>query len=317
MKNNLEDIAFNEVENGNGKSYAEFRKELLPDYFAVKRDIIKGYACLILILILSMILSRSGLLNWFLLLPLSFLLGYCLAYLHLFIHEAAHYNIHPDRIKNDRISDLLIGVFFGIPVKKYRKIHWLHHQHLGTTKDSERSYNNALNLFFLVKSITGIQALLVILDRTKISMQNSQQRTSIPYLVYMILFHAALLLILFISGGWMVVCMWLIGLISFFPFLAALRQLLEHRDINASGKINFAQADHGKISRLFGDGFIDSSFGAAGFNKHLIHHWDPAISYTRLKDVEAFLSNCPSIAENIRQSKTGYVKIFFSLFKWH
>ncbi|HXB42821.1 MAG TPA: fatty acid desaturase [Puia sp.] len=316
MKNNLEDISFNEVANVDGKSYAEFREELHPDYIAVKRDIFKGYACLVLILILAILLSRSGLFKWFLMLPGALLAGYCLAYLHLFIHEAAHYNLHPDRTKNDWISDLMIGVFFGIPVKNYRKIHWLHHQHLGTTNDSEHSYYNALNLFFLLKSITGIQAILVIIERAKKSDGNKRPKTSILYLGYLVFFHSALLLILFISGGWMVVSMWLIALISVFPFLAALRQLLEHRDINASGKSNFTKTDHGKISRLFGDNFIDSSFGAAGFNKHLIHHWDPVISYTRLKEVEAFLSDCPSTSENIRQSKTGYVKIFVSLFKF-
>jgi len=32
--------------------------------------------------------------------------------------------------------------------------------------------------------------------------------------------------------------------------------------------------------RLFGDDFFSCTFGGAGFNRHLLHHWEPQISYT-------------------------------------
>ena len=108
---------------------------------------------------------------------------------------------------------------------------------------------------------------------------------------------------------------WLAGLIIVFPVFATIRQLMEHRDIHASGKINYQDTDHGKISRLFGEGLIDSSFGGAGFNKHLLHHWDPSVSYTRLREVENFLMNCPETSGIIQQSKTSYLKTFIALFK--
>lgn len=317
MNTDLEEIAFTEVTDMQGKTYASYRKELLPDYNLVKRDIIAGYVCLLMILSAAIILKHFNIFYFPFLLIGGFLIGYCLGYLHLFIHEAAHYNIHPDRNINDKISDFSLGVFFGITVKNYRKIHWLHHQHLGTVSDTEHTYYNKLNILFLLKSITGLQAFNVIIDRAKTSTNNKTSGKNIFYMLYVFLFHTILLCALYFFSGWIVVIMWVVGLVCFFPFFAALRQLLEHRDKNAPDKIDFLQNDHGKINRLFGNNFFDKSFGAAGFNKHLIHHWDPVISYTRLKDVEIFLLNSPATSEKIQQYKTGYLKTFFSLFKFH
>ena len=317
MKNNLEDISFTEVCDENGKSYNEFRTDLVPHFHRVRNDIILGWACLVLILAIAIIMQKENWFRWPYLLMGSLLLGYDLAYIQLFIHEAAHYNIHPDRLWNDRISDYLIGVFSGISMKGYRKIHWQHHQQLGSTKDSEHSYFNTLNIIFLIKSLVGFQALSIILDRkSKLNDEKTQSSKVAWFYIYVFFFHLTLLFILFFLGGWKVVSMWLIGLVSIFPLFGALRQLLEHRDINVPNKANFANINHGKVSRLFSNNFIDRSFGAAGFNRHLIHHWDPLISYTRLREVEAFLSNCPQTAKTIRESKTTYFKTFIRLFKF-
>jgi len=316
MTNSLDNIAYNEVVNTEGKSYAILRKELKPVYSRVYKDILRGYAFLLLILATDAIVIRLGYFETAIALPVSaVLIGYTLAYLHLFIHAAAHYDIHPDKYKNDQICDLFIGVFFGIPVKKYRKIHWLHHIHLGTKNDSEHSYFNELNIVFLLKSITGIHTLSVILSRAKTSEQQEGQKSLIYYSLYTLVFHATILSVLFIAGGILLVFTWLVALIILFPVFATVRQIMEHRDVQASGKVDYRHTDHGKVSRLFGDSLIDSSFGAAGFNKHLLHHWDPAISYTRLGEVESFLKNCPETAAIIRESKTSYLKTFIALFK--
>ncbi len=318
MINSLESIAYNEVISTEGKSYALLRKELAPVYSKVRNDMVKGYLFLLLVLFIDIILVRFGYFKTIIALPVSALvIGYILAYLHLFIHAAAHYELHTSKAKNDLISDLFLGIFFGIAIKKYRKIHWLHHTHLGTKNDSEHSYFNELNIFFLLKSITGIHTLSVILSRGKTSGQfDNQSLSSKYYSLYTIAFHLAWNLLLYFAGGWQLVFAWLAGLIIVFPVLATLRQLMEHRDVDAPGNVNFQETDHGKVSRLFGDNFIDSSFGAAGFNKHLLHHWDPSISYTRLGEVENFLKKCPETAGIIHDSKTSYLKTFIALFKF-
>jgi fatty acid desaturase len=249
--------------------------------------------------------------------PLSaFLIGYTLAYLHLFIHAAAHYNLHPDKQTNDQISDYMIGVFFGIQQSNYRKIHWTHHTNLGMINDTEHSYFNELNTLFLLKCLTGIHTFSIILSRKKSTDQPEKVKSSISFGVYITLFHGMLLSALFLLGGWMLLVIWLAGLLVVFPSLAAIRQLLEHRDVQASNKINYRETDHGKVSRLFGAGIIDNSFGAAGFNRHLLHHWDPTISYTSLSTVEDYLLHCPETSDIIKESKTSYLKTFLALFKF-
>ncbi len=315
MNDNLENISFEEVAGPDGTNYAIFRKSLKPAYRKAITDVLKGHFFLILILITGTVLIKTGFFTTIMILPIALLIGYILAYLHLFIHAAAHYNLHPVKHINDRISDYTIGVFFGIQQKKYRKIHWMHHANLGTKDDTEHSYFNELNTAFLLKCVTGIHAVSVIVSRRKKNDLSHKNRSSIIISSYSFLFHLALLTILFLTGGWKLPTAWLIGLVVVFPSFATIRQLLEHRDLHASGKTNYKKTDHGKVSRLFGKGIIDSSFGAAGFNRHLLHHWDPSVSYTSLPAIEDYLLNCPEISNIIKESKTSYWKTFIALFK--
>lgn len=315
MKNNLENISFEEVADPDGTSYITFRKNLKPAYRKVKTDITKGHFFLLLTLTTIALLIKSGLFTTIMLFPAALVIGYILAYLHLFIHAAAHYNLHPVKHINDRISDYAIGIFFGIQQKKYRKIHWMHHVNLGTKDDTEHSYFNELNIAFLVKCITGIHTFSVIVNRRRKNDLSKKSRSSIIVSLCTIVFHGSLLTILFWLGGWKLLAAWLTGLLIVFPSLATIRQLLEHRDLHASRKTNYKKTDHGKVSRLFGKGIMDSSFGAAGFNRHLLHHWDPSVSYTSLPDIEDYLSNCPKTSNIIKESKTSYWKTFIALFK--
>jgi fatty acid desaturase len=315
MANNLEQIGFEEVIDHRGRTYAAFRKELIPDYSKIRVDLAKGFLGLLISLLVFTLLARAIRPQWPFLLMGSLFTGYALAYLHLFIHEAAHYNLHGDKRTNDKISDWMIGVFFGISVRKYRKIHWLHHLHLGSTVDTEHSYFHTLNPGFLLKVLSGLYSFSVILSRSKTSASLGEKKSGLGYLAFVFSFQIVLGFLLFLSGGWVPLVIWGFGLLIFFPFFATLRQILEHRSAEAAGNDNFFLKDHGKISRLFGDNILDSSFGSAGFNKHLIHHWDPVISYTRLKDVELFLAQCPKTSTLIHESRTHYTKVFSLLFK--
>ncbi len=317
MKNNLEHISFDKIVSKEGICYIDFRRTLKPAYKKAMSDILRGHLFLLLILTGISLLIKANLIWMPVVITLgALLIGYTLAYLHLFIHAAAHYNLHPDKQKNDKISDFLIGVFFGIQQKNYRKIHWMHHTNLGTKNDTEHSYFNELNPVFLLKCLAGIHTFTIILSRKKRgSRQPKKNRFPFSFLTYLILFHGVLLSTLFLLGGWKLVATWLIGLLVVFPALAAIRQLLEHRDIHASATLDYHETDHGKVSRLFGDGIVDKSFGAAGFNKHLLHHWDPAVSYTSLPAVEEYLMNCLETSSIIKESKTTYLSTFLTLFK--
>ena len=111
---------------------------------------------------------------------------------------------------------------------------------------------------------------------------------------------------------WSLAVAWAMGIGVFFPFFASLRQLLEHRSEEALPSIDYTKVPHGQTHRMFGDGLFASTFGAAGFNRHLLHHWDMRISCTRLKEMESFLNQTPMVAM-IQQSSIGYISAFSRL----
>lgn len=317
MINNLEGIAFDEVVAADGTMYSVFRKNLSPRYTKVIFDICKGYFFLALVILTSVFVYHHHPETWWgIILFGGFLVGYCAAYIALFIHEAGHFNIHPDKSVNDRLATWLLCLPFGLSMKSYRKIHWQHHMHLGTTDDAEVSYFKALTKLYVVEMITGIHLLKTMIRKEKNPYLNKEQmQHSRNMLLAGIIFHTLIIASFIIFGAWPLAITWVVGFGIFFPFFAALRQVLEHRDEKAISKTDFFVTPHGKVSRLFTHNLLSSSFGSAGFTRHMIHHWDPHISYTRLKDVEAFLSQSEKTAGFIRESKTRYSVVFQKLLK--
>ncbi len=307
-QDNLEGILFSEVLDKNGLSYATFREKLSPAYARVGIDIGKGYFFLILITIATIYFSNYFPKFWWLIIPVGALaIGYIAAYLALFIHEAGHFNIHRDKKINDRIATLFLCLPFGLSIKSYRKIHWQHHLHLGTPKDTEISYFNALTPKFFAETFTGVHLLKTIKEKNKSSVLTAEQKkSSLIILIAGTALHLFILSLAFLNNQWMFAFSWASGFVIFFPFFATIRQILEHRDEFAKPGADFHLQDHGKVSRLFIHTILNSSFGSAGFTRHMIHHWDPHMSYTRLKDIEAFLSESEKTRAIIRSSRTTY-----------
>ena len=315
MQNNLEGITFDEVTDSKGTPYSVFRNSLQPRYSKVFFDITKGYFFLLLIAgstIFFIYIFPS--LWWIIVSVNSILIGYVAAYLALFIHEAGHYNIHSNKKLNERMSTIFLCLPFGLSLRSYRKIHWQHHIYLGTTQDTEVSYFNAMTKIFLMETLTGIHLLKTIIRKenntvlTKDQVQQSRLMLLAGFVLHIIILTAA-----FLTGNWPLAIAWIIGFGIFFPFFATIRQIMEHRDELAHHTTNFYKQPHGKVSRLFVHTIISSSFGSAGFTRHMIHHWDPQISYTRLKDIEEFLTTCEKTAPIIQSSRTTYSKVFKKL----
>lgn len=315
QQHNLEGTGFEEVVSESGIAYARFRESLHPRYGIVAFDIIKGYFFAGLIVALLLLAGTRYPNWWWLYVPVgAVLLGYTAAYLALFIHEAGHFNIHPDKKINDRLATLFLCLPFGLSIRSYRKIHWQHHVHLGTPQDTEVSYFHPLNNLFFAETLTGIHLLRTLRRKDKPSVLTpAQQRESRRMLVVGALLHVALLTTVFLAGHWPFALAWIAAFGIFFPFFASLRQLLEHRDEQAHHAVNFFKEPHGKLSRLFVHTLFSSSFGAAGFTRHMIHHWDPQVSYTRLGEIEAFLAGCEKTAPLLRDARSTYTSVFRKL----
>jgi fatty acid desaturase len=313
---NLESIPFEAVANA-GVSYKDFRKELRPVYSRVWADISLGYLSLLLLLTAGYFAGRY----FSFLQPLWVLLvsagtGLALSYLALFLHEAGHFNIHPDKKINDRICFLTLGILFGIDIRSYRKIHWQHHLHLGTPEDTEHSYFHSLTAAFLLRLFTGSYLLQMIRAKGKNKwLSDTMIRDSRRMLLVSAVLHGCLVTGFLLLGAPLLAVEWILAVLVFFPFFATIRQLLEHRSETADKNKDYFQTPHGKTSRLFPSDFLSRILGGAGFRQHLLHHWDPQVSYTRLRDVEKFLSGSPATKEFFSKPPDSYLKTFQTLYR--
>ena len=317
---NLEGIAFNEVSDKTGMVYAAFRKTLKANYFIVWRDIVIGYILLFSTILFYFFIERKFGISWqsILSLPiLAFIAAFWLAFIQLFVHEAAHYNIHPNKKTNDLLANVFLCVILGVNIKSYRLTHSKHHVRLGQTDDTEHSYFNRLTLLFVLKMLTGIHVLDVLKSRNELN--NAQTKQSLSQsrkaLIAGALLNFSFLLLLVIFGYYLTAILWIATVIVFYPFFATIRQLLEHRADEYKEDINFKEVNHGKNSRMFSSNLFSYFMGGAGFDRHLLHHWDPEISYTRLRDVEKFLVDTDKCGHVIKEAKTGYFKTFQKLLR--
>ena len=309
--------------NSKGVSFRKFRSTLTPRYGVVWRNIALGYLALGSIgagLILTQILQPN------LVFPAiaiaAPLFGYAMQYLMLFFHEAAHYNIAPNRRWNDRLANALICCWIGMEIKRYRAVHFDHHRFLGTPRDTEISYFSPLSMRTLIEAATGLRILRYLMQpKPRCHHQAPSSKQSLPsgrrQLVIGMILNALILGVSFWSGAWPLALAWLIGLGIFAPLFQVIRQTLEHRRESADPLVDYRTTPHGEVNRLFGDGPIASSFGGAGFNRHLLHHWDPQLSYTQLGELERFLLEFDlPVATYLRSRQTTYMKTFRNLFRW-
>ena len=126
--------------------------------------------------------------------------------------------------------------------------------------------------------------------------------------------HLAIITTLYLTAGLMAALSWIVTMAVVFPFFASVRQVLEHRAESANSAIDYGTTAHGETHRMFGTGLLASTLGGAGFNRHLLHHWDPSVSYTRLPEVERFILGSPSRSE-LQLHYTTYSKVFKALYE--
>jgi fatty acid desaturase len=304
-----------ELVDDQGTSYRDFRRRLTPRWRRVWLELGAAYCVLALALAAIVAIDPAWPLSVVVALLGGLVIGYTIHFINCFFHEAAHYNVLPDRRLNDLTTNLLMGWLFGSSIALYRKIHWQHHRALGTTMDSENSYFDALGVGYLVRGITGFKALRTMRQyrRMESSGRPAEDRASrLIWLAIAAAVNAGIAAALVLLGSVAAAIAWLIGLLVVFPFVGSLRQLLEHRSESADPQADYHEIDHGPVNRLFGGGPLASTVGSAGFNRHAIHHWEPQLSYTRLADVESYLLRTDA-APLIRERQTTYVHTFLRL----
>ncbi|MCS3894580.1 fatty acid desaturase [Bradyrhizobium japonicum USDA 38] len=296
-----------------GQRYLDFLKTLKPSYVRVWADIALGYAALLATALATAIAPRYGCPPWIATLGGALAIGFWVAYLQLFIHEGAHFNLAQRRETSDLLCDLLIAWMVGTSVQSYRPFHFQHHRVLGQKDDSEMSYFFPLNLLFIFKSLFGLRSIEVLSKRRASAGKARTTRETFLLLIGLSI-HGTIVGASFWFGFYALGFAWILGIGMIFPFLGALRQLLEHRDPNADPHIDYFEQDHGAYTRVFGPSVFSSLFGAAGFDRHLLHHWEPQVSYTNLHQLEAYLLDT-DIAPIIEMRRSSYITTFLGLLR--
>lgn len=308
----LDSIDKNSIVDDEGVTFRDFRRTLRPRFARAWFDIALGYVLIVATAIAVVALDRVSLR----LLPLSavggaLVIGYAIAYIQLFFHEAAHYNLAKSRRANDLLANAFIGLMVGQNIKAYRVVHFDHHRLLGTPGDTERSYFDALDARFIVEALTGIKLLKVLIRRSRHVEGKARPAASEKppgakgMLLAGLVFNLSIVTLAVLGGAPSLALAWCGGMVLVHPFFNAVRQVLEHRSFEARRSVDYSTEPHGPVTRMFGDGPISSTLGGAGFNRHLLHHWEPQISYTCFRELEVYLSKTQA-GDVISRSKTTY-----------
>ena len=222
----------------------------------------------------------------------------------LFVHEGAHSNVAPGGA-NDLVTNLGAGAITMTDVRSYRPIHMAHHRHLGTTKDTEKTYFQRFDVRFVLRAALGIHVLEVLRQRSEDTDDVAAGGLGVVP-VLGALCHVTIVIASAVTGTWVLAIAWVVGVGSVYPTVQSTRQLLEHRVDDADGSIDYEQVDQGAETRMFDRAVMGPVLGGAGFNRHLLHHWDAKVSYTRLKELERWLSSTDA-APLIHERQTTYL----------
>lgn len=307
-----------------GTAYLDFRATLAPRWGRLWLRLFAGHLALVAIAVVVVVVAAAGGLGVDIAAAIvgAIAVGYAVHYLVLFQHEAAHYNLASTRPGNERLCNVAIGLLIGEDIASYRRVHLAHHRYLGTCDDTERSYFDSLDRRWLAECLTGIRPVRVALARAKLTVPGEDAETSAsskrgllsPTLIGAALLNGTIVVGSFLLGAWPLSVAWVLGIVVFWPLFNSGRQILEHRSFDAAVATNYSLTPHGPTNRLFGSGPLASSLGGAGFNRHLLHHWDPAISCTRLRDLEVYLAQTqakPALDE-VRSTYLGTARRLWS-----
>lgn len=303
----------NELKDVSGRGYNDLRKQLTPRYAWAWTQIALAYV-LTASIVVAMVVLQPALTVWWQYALAVWLgavgIGYLVAYFANWFHEATHYLLHPSRLWNDRLTNWLLGILLIHDVRTYRQVHFAHHKHLGECEDTERNYFDSLGVRNIVESLTGVKVMRTLLIRVGVRAASIEtMQTPETYRNWVSTVGKAVHLVVICGsvylGEYMLAAAWAFGVLSIFPFFAAMRQLVEHRRPDADPACDYTREPHGAYTRVFEGGVFANTFGSAGFNRHLIHHWDPGISCTRFVEVERFLEQS-QLGDFYRARKTTY-----------
>jgi fatty acid desaturase len=198
------------------------------------------------------------------------------------IHEGAHFNLVANRRWNDRLTNALAGVWFALPVREYRNIHFAHHAKQGffvpDDPDTVFLEVHSRRSFWcgVLRDLSGL-TIVRQFRRFRTNGVASEWRTRAITVVV----HLAVLFTAFEIGRLDAVLLYYVTLATLYPLLNRLRTYGQHVTIDELGNSRFAGSG---ASRTIDAGMLDRIVHTSPrLMYHHEHHLHPHLPYRALR----------------------------------
>jgi fatty acid desaturase len=279
-----------DIENPEGAESIQFSSKTprLPARFRVKSDrygwflTARSTVPFLAVLVLIPLLDN----NLFMWIFAGVMCGWSAYRIQFVLHDTCHMSLFSSRKTNDLVgisTGLLIGNYF----KRYRAIHFLHHKYNGLIEDpqlpdylSDRQMNKKAFLKFIFEPLWGMR-LIPYLRRDLIEADIVKAKIPSPTKSwYFFLFILQIAIVFYATSGLTRPMFFLSiygGMATFSLFLARLRTLAEHQQVDSS---------YSDFSRTHKRNWFDTlMLQDANFCYHLEHHLYPSVQSRHLPDL--------------------------------
>lgn len=213
----------------------------------------------------------------------------------LWVHEASHFSLFPDRRKNDIWTDVFLAGPIGMTAAAYRAKHMTHHAHLGSDKD-EDSYpylepikgTRAL-LKLLVRVASGSIGLWLAMSKYVTGVGSGSPAKSVAPrwlgpLVTLVFNLGLLGLCVYVGRWWVYFAVWVYPILAIAILLNVIRTIAEHQPEDFPRYEDGRETSMRPVARTtVPNPFEKWLMYQANFNYHVEHHLFPAIPQHNLR----------------------------------
>ncbi len=185
------------------------------------------------------------------------------------IHEGGHFNLVADRRWNDRLTNALAGIWFGVSVDAYRSTHFPHHAQRGffRAEDPDTSFLTVTTRRELRRAVLrDLCGLTMIREFLRFGSNEGKPRARTSFLLAAAAVHAALLAALFAAGRLDAYALYYASLATLYPLHNRLRVYGQHVTVLPDGS---AVVVGSGTSRTIDAGFADRVLWTS---PRLLHH---------------------------------------------
>lgn len=258
-------------------------------------------------IIISIIILNIKYLPSFWLIPSSVIIATRMYALYSMAHEAVHFSISRNKLLNDIVAQIFIGIPIFINIKKLRKVHLLHHKHLLTSLDPEKKQLNYIEFQFPMnkyKLLTIIFFDIIGINYIRYKFKNYKS-------ILLLASFAIVILFLLYNQNFDVlkfIFLWIFPYISVYQLLNRIRLLTEHYYFFEDNSSNTRSIQSSSLEFLV--------FSPYNINYHLEHHLYPSVPFYNLPKLSKYLEYLKIFDKSLTHESSYYsmIKNFFKYY---